>query len=189
MFIDFKSNAWDESEVTHAYTYRFPFVNRFIQNEDCIENGKNPEMSDGFDYLSIMTREKYPLGTTITTECTFSGSAAPLIIMSDALDLCDDGVYRYGNYFEVVLYKNGINVWRLWKEENGKVKWHKRLGAKFSVEENKKHTISVKFEENYITVDFNGASYTLRAEDLFPSFHLGITGCEGVCRFYNMSIE
>ena len=29
----------------------------------------------------------------------------------------------------------------------------------------------------------------LRIEDLFPSFYMGITGCEGSCRFYDMKIE
>ena len=102
MHIAFQKNAWDESAVTHAYTYRFPYTNRFIQHEDAIENGANPEMADGFDYLSIMSREAFPTGTRITTRCSFSGNAAPLLIFSDALDLCEDGVYRYGNYFEVV---------------------------------------------------------------------------------------
>jgi hypothetical protein len=99
MYIDFKKGAWDESAVTHAYTYRFPFVNKFVQCDDHIENGKNPEMQDGFgyDYLSLITRERYPLGTKITTRCSFEGPAAPLFIFSDSLDLCEDGAYRYGN--------------------------------------------------------------------------------------------
>ena len=50
MYIRFQKDAWDESAVTHAYTYRFPYTNRFLQHEDCIENGANPEMTDGFDY-------------------------------------------------------------------------------------------------------------------------------------------
>ena len=85
MKICFQKDAWDESAVTHAYTYRFPYTNRFVQRDTCIENGENPAMPDGFDYLSIMTREKYPLGSTITTRCSFSGDAAPLLIFADAL--------------------------------------------------------------------------------------------------------
>ena len=73
MHIAFQKNAWDESAVTHAYTYRFPYTNRFLQHEDAIENGANPEMADGFDYLSIMSRQAFPTGTKITTRCSFSG--------------------------------------------------------------------------------------------------------------------
>lgn len=103
--------------------------------------------------------------------------------------MCEDGVYRYGNFFEIVLYKNEINVWRLWREENGEVAWHKRLGAIFPVAENQLHTVSVKVDESYISVSVNGMRFDLRAEDLFDTFHLGITGCEGPCRFYDMKIE
>ena len=189
MHISFCKDAWDESAVTHAYTYRFPYTNRFLQHEDCIENGANPEMADGFDYLSIMTREKIPLGSKITTRCSFSGSAAPLLIFSDALDLCEDGVYRYGNYFEVVLYKNGLNVWRLWRQDDGRVTWHKRLGVTFPVSENEIHTLSTELKENYLNIALDNMCVSLRAEDLFPAFHLGITGCEGSCRIYDMAIE
>ena len=105
MYISFKNGAWDEGAVTHAYTYRFPFTNRFLQRDDCIENGVNPGMRDGFDYLSLLSREKFPLGTEITVNCSFSADAAPLFVVADSLDLCEDGVYRYGNFFEIVLYK------------------------------------------------------------------------------------
>lgn len=189
MNISFRRQAWDESAVTHAYTYRFPYTNRFLQHEDAIENGKNPAMSDGYDYLSIMTREKYPRGTKITTHCSFSGNAAPLLIFSDDLDTCADGVYRYGNYFEVVLYKSGLNVWRLWRGADGKVTWHKRLGVTFPVSENERHTLSTEVSENYLNITLDKLCVSLRAEDLFPAFHLGITGCEGPCLFYDMEIE
>ena len=42
MHIAFQKNAWDESAVTHAYTYRFPYTNRFVQRDTCIENGETP---------------------------------------------------------------------------------------------------------------------------------------------------
>ena len=189
MKICFQRDAWDESAVTHAYTYRFPYTNRFVQRDTCIQNGENPAMPDGFDYLSIMTREKYPLGTTITTRCSFSGDAAPLLIFADALDACEDGVFRYGNYFEVVLYKNGINVWRLWRREDGEVTWHKRLGVKFPVREQETHTLCVTPSENEILIVLDEMRITLRVEDFFPAFHLGLTGCEGPCSFYDMTVE
>lgn len=189
MKICFQRDAWDESAVTHAYTYRFPYTNRFVQRDTCIQNGENPAMPDGFDYLSIMTREKYPLGTTITTRCSFSGDAASLLIFADALDACEDGVFRYGNYFEVVLYKNGINVWRLWRREDGEVTWHKRLGVKFPVREQETHTLCVTPSENEILIVLDEMRITLRVEDFFPAFHLGLTGCEGPCSFYDMTVE
>ena len=189
MQFSFQKSAWDESALTHAYTYRFPYTNRFIQHDDCIENPENPAMSDGYDYLSLMTKARYPLGTTVTTRCSFSGAAAPLLIFSEDLTLCEDGCYRYGNYFEVVLYKNGINVWRLWRLEDGTVTWHKRLGLEFPVSEGEVHTLSVQLKEDYAEIHLDGVSCSLRVEDLFPAFYVGITGCEGPCRFYDLCID
>ena len=189
MYIQFRKNSWNEGSVTHAYTYRFPFTNHFVQRDDYIENGINLEMKDGFDYLSLLSKEKYSFGTEITVRCSFLENAAPLIVISDSLDLCEDGAYRYGNFFEIVLYKNGINVWRLWKNENGKTVGHKRLGAAFPVTENEIHTISVRLEKSYIIISFDGMLFDMRAEDLFDSFHVGTTGGEGACRFYDMKID
>ncbi|MBP3665858.1 MAG: hypothetical protein J6K29_02285 [Clostridia bacterium] len=189
MLFRFQKDAWDESALTHAYTHRFPYTNRFTQLPDCIENPENPAMPDGYDYLSLMTRQSFPLGTTVTTRCSFSGMAAPLLIFSEDLELCEDGCYRYGNYFEVVLYKHGINVWRLWRLEDGSVTWHKRLGVEFPVTEGEIHTLSVTPSKEYIDIDLDGMKLSLRTEDLFPSFYLGITGCEGPCRFFDMKVE
>jgi hypothetical protein len=114
--------------------------------------------------------------------------AAPLLIFSEDLELCEDGCYRYGNYFEVVLYKHGINVWRLWRDADGAVRWHKRLGVEFPVSEGEVHTLSVQLKEGYMDIDLDSMKLSLRAEDLFREFYLGITGCEGPCRFYGMEI-
>jgi hypothetical protein len=190
MTINFSKGAWNTDEITYAYTYRFADTNKFLQNEDCIENAENPDCpADGYDYLSLVTKEKFEVGTKITTRCSFKGKAAPLFVICDALDDCEDGHKRYGNYFEVVLWKNGINVWRLWRKEDGSVTWHKRLGAEIPFAEDEIHTLSVEMKENYLAITADGIKLNLRAEDLFPSFHLGITGCEGPCRFYDMTVE
>lgn len=189
MQFSFQKDAWDESALTHTYTYRFPYTNRFIQLPDCIENPENPAMPDGYDYLSLMTRQSFQLGTAITTRCSFSGMAAPLLIFSEDLELCEDGCYRYGNYFEVVLYKHGINVWRLWRDGDGVVRWHKRLGVEFPVSEGELHSLSVRLKESDMEIELDGMKISLRTEDLFPRFYLGITGCEGPCRFYDLTVE
>ena len=38
MQFSFQKSAWDESALTHAYTHRLPYTNRFTQLPDCIEN-------------------------------------------------------------------------------------------------------------------------------------------------------
>ena len=67
--------------------------------------------------------------------------------------------------------------------------WHKRLGVEFPVSEQETHTLSVTPSENEFLIVLDGMRITLRVEDFFPAFHLGLTGCEGPCRFYDMTVE
>ena len=189
MKISFAESAWNTDEMTYAYSWRFPETPVFVQKDDCVENLKNPAAScAGYDFISLLTKKKFGAGTKITTRCAFEGDAAPLIVFADELDTDENGSKRYGNYFEVVLYKNGINVWRLWKQADGTVTWHKRLGVEFPVSEGDIHTLSVEMKKDDLVIEADGRKITLRAEDFFPACHIGINACEGICRFYDLSV-
>ena len=62
------------------------------------------------DYISILSRKKFGPGTRITTHCSFEDDGAPLIVLAESMSPDGRGVLRYGNYFEVVLYKNGMSL-------------------------------------------------------------------------------
>ena len=40
-----------------------------------------------------------------------------------------------------------------------------------------------------ITVTLDGSRVSIYCGDIYEHFHLGITGCEGPCRFYDLQIE
>ena len=88
----------------------------------------------------------------------------------------------------MVLWKNGINVWRHYRE-NGECFWHKRLGMTFSNEESRIHELSLEVKEQELELTLNGRKTTLHTEDIPTKFHLGITGCEGIVRIYDMTID
>ena len=62
--INFKKGEWEDF-FRYVYNSRFPFKPHFYQENDCIVNGRNPQMRDGFDYTTIMTKEMYSVGTKI----------------------------------------------------------------------------------------------------------------------------
>lgn len=195
MQISFAGSGWETENVTYAYSRRFEETPVFAQRDGYVESLANPDAVYGFDNISLLTREKVSVGAKITTRCAFFGDGAPLILL--ARDIAPDkrGVMRYRDYFEVVLYKNGINVWRLWqdpagKPENGQIVWHKRLGAEFPVAEGVPHDLTVETAEHQLVITVDGTHrLTLRTEDLFPAFHAGIDACEGVNRFWSLSVE
>jgi hypothetical protein len=119
MRYDFSKGNWTMDGLVHAYSSRFVQDSVFVQREDCIENPKDPSMRDGYGYISLLTKEKLKPGVRLTTSCAFEGASAPLVVV--VKDLFEkNGVPSYGDYQEVVLWKNGINVWNLWLREDGK---------------------------------------------------------------------
>ena len=185
--IEFTKGNWEEY-FEYAYTRRFPFKPKFIQEEECIVNSRNPEMQDGFDYTTIMTKEKYGIGTRLSVTCSFENYGAPLITLTNKLERDKEGNLWYGACYEVVLQEEGINVWDLF-EEDGEIKWHKLLALEFPLETGLKHEMYIELEEKTVKVVVGDRSATLRIENLPEEVYIGITGCEDINRFYSVKID
>ena len=85
---------------------------KFVQKDNYVENTYNDEIQD-FDYISMITKEKYEDGVTVKVKCSFDKFGAPLIVFTDDYKKLEDGSYQYGLHFEVVAYENGCNVWHI----------------------------------------------------------------------------
>lgn len=86
-----------------------------------------------------------------TFRCAFDGLGCPEILIVEKTEDCPDGAIRYGACFEVVLWKNGVNVWRHYMDEAGhRCYWHKRLGLNLPVAEGAPHELQVEIIRNYI---------------------------------------
>ena len=174
-------------ELIRAYTFRYVETPEWTQNDDSISNAVNPAHREGYDNISLLSPETYGNGVKACLKCSFEGMGCPEIILVEKPEDCPDGAVRYGACFELVLYKNGLNIWRHYRED-GKCFWHKRLGLEFPVSETEIHELAAEIRENYLIVTIDSKRFTLRVDDLFSSFHLGITTCEGIARVYDMSI-
>ena len=188
MHLNFSRGQWSTDAVTYAYSYRFEETPTFVQHDDCVENTKCSDAVYGFDNISLLSRQTYTAGTRISTRCAFEDLGAPLIVIADKLETDARGVRRFDNYWEVVLYKGGVNIWRM-TYANSKVTWTLDLSVEFPVTETEIHTLTVDITEQKLTVLVDERKMMLRVPDLFPTFHLGINACEGYNRFYSMDIE
>lgn len=183
---DFSKGSWGTNALLYAYSYRFEETPVFVQREDCIENRKNDAATYGYDNISLLTKEKYGPKTTVTTRCAFEDLGAPLIVITDRITRDPRGVSRYGDYIEVVLWKNGVNVWRM-RMEDGTVTWKQLMGVDFPVAETKIHTLSVTVGTDTLEITADGRKLLLYVENLYPSYHVGINACEGINRFYDFA--
>ena len=187
MKIDFGKQKWSNNDYITCYSERFDPPLPFVQKDEWIEAPQCKEYHDGYASITLLDKSKYTPNLTISTECSFEGVAAPLIIIAKDVYTDEKGIIRYNDYFEVVIYKKGINIWRLWPE-NGKIVHKNLLRLVTPLETGKKYQLTVSVTENTISAEANGVKATIPAPDMFPSFYAGITACEGDCRFYTMTI-
>lgn len=188
MTIHFSRNAWSSDDLVYAYSYRFTDRPVFTQFDDHIENKADPDGPGGYEYISILTPRQYGTGTSVSTHVSFEGDGAPLIVLADKLYREPDGTLRFGEYIEVVLYKNGINVWRMWYRD-GKVTWKKLMGVQYPVTTGELHTLTVTSGEEGLNITADDRTMSVYIPDMYRSFHAGINACEGINRFYDMTVD
>jgi len=184
----FQKNGWSMEGLTHAWSIRFAPMPEFHQQDDYIENLPAAVSRDGYSYVSLLTTDKLTPSVKLTTHCAFDGRGAPLVVLPKNL-MEKDGRLYYGDYLEVVLWKGGINVWSLWMEADGSVKVRNLLRLEHPVQTGVVHELSVEIQNDRFVIFLDGAKTELYCGDIYDRFHLGITGCEGPCRFYDMTIE
>ena len=187
-FYSFANDSWKKG-LTQAYTFRYKETPNLTEKEDHVTTAVNPEHKEGFDNISLLSKETFSGNVSAKLRCSFDDVGCPEIILVKKPEKCEDGAVRYGECFEIVLWKNGVNIWRHFMDENYKCSWHKRIGLDMSVTEGDIHELSVEVKENYIIFSVDGVSLEVRTEDLFESFHIGITACEGIVRLYDFTVE
>ena len=186
--VNFGTENWKE-ELIQAYSFRFTETPDFTQAEDHITTAVNPFHREGYDNISLLSPETYRIGVKAKLRCAFEGVGCPEIILVEKPETCDDGAVRYGACFEIVLWKNGVNVWRHYMDEaDHRCWWHKRLGLTMPVAENEIHELEVEVIENYIVFSVDGISVRVRTEDIPEVFYVGLTACEGIARVYSLEI-
>ncbi len=163
---------------------------KFVQKEDYIENTYNKEIKD-YDYISIITKEKYDDGVTVRVKCSFDKFGAPLIVFTDDYKQLEDGSYQYGLHFEVVAYENGCNVWHIvsGKDEKNPIDVTKVNAIEFPIEDKSIIDMEVTIEEKKLYIRVNDETFVAEHVDIPSQMHVGITACEGMNQFYDFIIE
>ena len=162
---------------------------KFVQKSNCIENTYNDEIKD-FDYISIITKEKYDDGVTVKVKCSFDKFGAPLIVITDDYKQLEDGTYQYGLHFEVVAYENGCNVWHIvpGKDDKNPIDVTKVNAIEFPIGDKSIIDMEVTIKEKKLFIRVNNETFVAEHEDIPNQMHVGITACEGINQFYEFEV-
>ena len=178
-------------DFMYVYSPICKVFKEFIAEDECIKNSYNDDIKD-WDYISIVTKDKYSSGTTVSTVCSFDKYGAPLIVFTDDIVNDENGIRRYGHHYEVVAYENGINIWSIvpWHERGERpIKPTKIAFLEFPVKEDDFFELKVKVDSDKITVNMCGQTLEVNDAQIPEEFHIGITACEGVNKFREFTIE
>ena len=185
--IKFTKGAW-ENKFNYSRSYRFPQDVSFTQEEDCIVNQISDEFDDGFEYINIFTKDKYSKGRKFTLTTSFESYGAPMLCLAESLDEDENGIFYHGFYYEIIIYNEGINVWKHY-QINGKPNWHLLATLYTELEAGVKHSFSVELLEDGMNIFLNGQKFYLHIDGFESDFLLGVGACEQINRIYELTIE
>ncbi len=186
--ITFGPGEWENTGLVYAYSWRFRELPRFRQEKDCIANSAKQGDPGDYDYMGLMLPETYTAGAKIGIRCAFEEAAAPMLILSGENETDENGILRTLEYYEIVIWKNGLNVWRHHTERRNTTHY-KVLGAVFPLRQEEEHILNMEVREKRLVMDVDGHRLDLFVHDLPDRFTLGYTACEGICRLYEMTVQ
>lgn len=190
MYYDFSKADWKQ-DFEYAYSLVANSFNKFTEQKDHLSNGFNNEIN-GYDYISIVHKQKHAVGVKASADCSFDNYGAPLITFANSLWTDENGFLRYGDHYEVVAYENGCNVWYITEAPKGSprpFKVENCIRLRFKIEEKSRVSLSVKACDKMLSIEVNEASFDIPAPYLAKDMYVGITACEGINRFYSAKIE
>lgn len=196
-FYDF-SKQLNEDELFYAFSpqsrtrNKFTQENGYIRNKEMpVEEGKVRTLHDN-EHISLLTKERYGEGTTITLECAFIEFGAPLILLTDEL-VTVNNTQSYDRHFEVVAYEDGVNVWTIRSAperiDNRGMDDKLLYSHSFPIAPLERIVIKTKLLKGKIEVNVNGREFSLEIKNLPEKCHVGLTSCEGINHFYSLKIE
>ncbi|OQA85405.1 MAG: hypothetical protein BWY31_01927 [Lentisphaerae bacterium ADurb.Bin242] len=194
----FADGQWDRSLWLNVKSPRFDYVGEMVQHGDYIVN-KTPNLPDetifkkhGSDvYASLVFHKKFTGSAVISSRMSFDHRMAPLIVIAPELGKSKDGIPEFREHFEIVLFDEGINVWRHLYTD-GKPSWYKAAFLKTSYLP--KTVYDLQVELRFVK---QGCQMILRCEgkefgylelNLPDSYYAGIIACEGRNRFYDFKV-
>lgn len=177
-------------ELRYVYSPICKVWKEFTVEEDGICNSFCSEI-ENWEYISLLTKEKFGGGTVVTTTCSFEHFGAPLIVLTDDIFQGENGMPTYGLHFEAVLYENGINIWRIVPNLGAPrpITTKKIACLEFPVEANTMHTLTVRIDAGRITATVGEKTVSVAHDEIPKRFHVGITACEGKNKFRELMIE
>ena len=198
--ISFAKGAWNPDDWEVVKSSRWSYAKGFVQEADHVVNPCGDWSDEDLYanhvtevYASMLLKRKLSGKCRVSSTMSFDHLMAPLIVLAPELGRSADGRHpEFRRHHEIVLYNEGINVWRYdWVNEAPK--WTLAAFLRAPFEAQRKYELSVTVEAykdtRRMTVECGGRTFGYSDDALQLDYRAGITGCEGRNRFYDFTVE
>ena len=194
----FENGKWDKTLWLNVKSPRLNYVGEMVQHWDYITN-KAPNLPDEMIfrkynndvYVALVLNRKFTGNAVISSKMSFDHRMAPLIVIAPELGKSKEGLPEFREHFEVVLFDEGINVWRhLYKD--GKPSWYKAAYLKTSYLPKTVYDLQVELrfvkQGCQMILKCDGREFGYLEMNLPDAYYAGIIACEGRNRFYDFKV-
>lgn len=176
----FNKNAWNPSDWIFVKRRDMAGRSEWLQKNDCIENDGN--------HTSMVYKKKFKGDMTVSSTTAFADRMAPAIVIVSKIGDSTDGAKAFDEHVEIVIYDEGVNIWRL-HTVDGRSLWEKTAFWKFKLTKNTLYKLEVTKKGKELSIKVDGQTMGYVDSSLQDEYYVGITGCEGVNRFYNFAVK
>jgi hypothetical protein len=190
--LKFARDGWDPTAWTLCKNPTVEHLGQWVQRDDCIENWTPPDKKTQAlnETLTTMIYNKPVSGNFLAT-ATFeigAGSAPGMVLVQDwAPDA--QGRPQYGEFYEVIIYEKGLNLWHHFATPEGKRTWEKTCYGTFALQPDTRYTLQVRRQKQSLQMMVDGHIVGVLLNALPADLFVGVLGCEGISRVYDFALE
>lgn len=199
----FARGGWDPAQWLMVKEPRMEKMGEWIQEDDCIRN-RVPDGASDKDlwgkraketFANMVLKDRIFRDAEIRCVMSFDDRMAPTILVRCAVEKNKDGIVENRDMHAVVIYDEGINVWRYRHEDFLAAKpgtnqgWRKAVFSRFTLLPKTRYDVTVTMKQSSVEVKVGDHHIGFVDETMAPEGHIGICGCEGVNRFYEFSVK
>ena len=191
----FNPGGWAAKDWLQVRSPRWNHSGGWIQRGDhisnCVPAGATAEEMlgprAGETYSSMVFANSLSGQVRVRTTASFDFRMAPSIVLAGPLGADEDGHPEYREHVEIVLFDEGVNIWHhTWVD--GVPVWGRAAWWRFDLVAGESLLLEAVRCGPELQLDVAGRSFGCRIEELPAEMRFGITGCEGINRFYDFEV-
>lgn len=186
--LKFGQGQWDPAQWTLCTNPGVDHLGGWVQGPDYIQN-ESPGNTQALEQTLTTMIYNTKLTGNFTASATFEigAGSAPGIILAQDYAPNDKGRPQYGEFYEVIIYEKGLNLWHHFPGEH-KPPYEKTSYSNFELKPDTHCTLTVKRQKQSVEMAVDGHIVGVLLNTLPEDLFIGVEGCEGISRVYDFSV-